>query len=95
MTLDERLDRIEDLLLTLVKQRTVKDFYSIGELAEMLGKAEFTCREWARLGRINAVKVNGRSEHGEWKVSHEELTRIQNEGLLPDPRSIRQSTRRF
>jgi hypothetical protein len=81
----EKLDRIEELLVTLLKQKTVKEWYSISEVAEILGKAEFTVREHARLGRIDARKVNGRGEYGEWRVSHAELVRVQNEGLLPDP----------
>ena len=87
MTTDERLDRIEEMLRTLVQQRQVKDWYSVNEVAEMLGKASFTIREHARLGGISASKRrSGRSPNSEWMISHEELTRIQNEGLLPDPR---------
>ena len=89
MTTDERLERIEELLVALVKQRQVKDYYSINEVAKLLGKAAFTCREWARTGRIAAERKRGRGEFGEWRVSHQELMRIQNEGLLPDPRVTR------
>jgi len=89
MTTDERFDRIEELLRTLIEQRKVKDWYSVNEVAEMLGKAPFTIREHARLGRISASKrKSGRGPHSEWMVSHEELIRIQNEGLLPDPRVL-------
>ena len=83
--LAERLDRIEQLLQTLVEQRTIKEWYTPAELAKLLGKAEFTVREWCRLGRIQARKKNcGRGVAGEWIISHEELTRIRNEGLLPE-----------
>jgi hypothetical protein len=91
--LTERLERIEEMLLTLLKQKSVKDWYSTAEIADILGKAEFTIREHARLGRIEARKVNGRGEFGEWRISHAELIRLQNEGLLPDPRSIRRLPR--
>lgn len=90
----ERLDRIEELLMALLKQRQVKDYYSINELADLLGRAPFTCREWARTGRIAAERKRGRGEFGEWRVSHQELIRIQNEGLLPDPRVMRIPQRR-
>lgn len=80
----ERLERIEATLHTLIAQKTVKEYYSTAEVAQILGRAEFTVREWCRLGRIWASKRDcGRGNSKEWIISHEELTRIQNEGLLP------------
>lgn len=80
----QRLDRIETMLAQLISQRTVKDWYTVAEVAQLLGRAEFTVREWCRLGRIYASKRDcGRGRAKEWIISHEELTRIQNEGLLP------------
>ena len=85
-----RLAKIETLLASLVEQRTIKEWYSTAEVATILGKAEFTVREWCRLGRVHAEKKkSGRGVAGEWIVSHAELTRIRNEGLLPDPRPYR------
>ncbi|MFO0850782.1 MAG: hypothetical protein U0871_19830 [Gemmataceae bacterium] len=82
-----RLTKIETLLTSLVEQRTVKEWYSTAEVATLLGKAEFTVREWCRLGRVHAEKKKcGRGPASEWIVSHAELTRVRNEGLLPDPR---------
>ena len=79
-----RLDRIEAALELLVKQRTVKDFYATAEVASILGRAEFTVREWCRLGRIHAEKrQTGRGSSKEWMIPHAELIRLQNEGLLP------------
>jgi len=80
----ERLERIETLLDRLVSQRTIKEWYTVAEVAQILGKAEFTVREWYRRGRVCASKRQcGRGNTKEWIISHEELTRIQNEGLLP------------
>ena len=60
----QRLDRIENALDELLRQRTVKDHYQIEEFADIVGKAPFTCREWAQLGRIHAEKKNsGRDLH--------------------------------
>lgn len=88
--LTARLVRIEQALDLLVRQRTVKDWYSTAEVAQLLGKAEFTVREWCRLGRVKAEKKkSGRGVAGEWIVSHEELTRVRNEGLLPEPNPYR------
>ena len=82
----QRLERIEAALNTIITQRWIKDYYSTTEVATTLGKAEFTVREWRRLGRIVATKRQcGRGTSSEWMISHDELTRIQNEGLLPLP----------
>jgi hypothetical protein len=80
----ERLDRLEALLNQLVQQRAVKDWYTTAEAAQLLGRAEFTVREWCRLGRVHAQKRrSGRGRSREWVLSHAELLRIQREGLLP------------
>lgn len=89
LTLEERLSRTESLIQEvhgfLKNQRPTKEWYTVKELTEILGKAEFTVREWCRLGRVNASKREcGRGNSQEWIVSHEELTRLQNEGLLPE-----------
>jgi hypothetical protein len=82
-TMDRRLQDIQATLSTLVEQRTVKDWYGTEEVAKILGKAEFTVREWCRLGRLNAEKrMSGRGAHPAWVVSHAELQRYQREGLL-------------
>jgi hypothetical protein len=80
----ERLDRIEAVLRELVAQGTVKDWYTTAELATLLDRAEFTVREWCRLGRVQAEKRPcGRGLSQEWIISHAELDRVRNEGLLP------------
>lgn len=82
----QRLERIESALNTIITQRRIKDYYSTTEVAAALNKAEFTVREWCRLGRVVATKRQcGRGNSSEWMISHEELLRIQNEGLLPLP----------
>jgi hypothetical protein len=84
----ERLDRLEALLNQLVQQRAVKDWYTVQEAAQLLGRAEFTVREWCRLGRVHAQKrACGRGLSQEWAISHQELERIRNEGLLPQPKT--------
>lgn len=75
---------LTEVLALLKSQRVVKDWYSIDEVATALGKAPYTIREHARAGRIVASKrLSGRGKHKEWCVSHAELCRIRNEGLLP------------
>ena len=76
--------RIERLLVGLVSSRMTKSWYSTEEFAQIVGKAEFTVREYARHGRIRASKCAcGRGRAKQWTISHEELERYQNFGLLP------------
>jgi hypothetical protein len=83
-SLHERLDRIESVLAALVERETIKEWYSTDEFARLVGKADFTVREWARLHRIRAEKRrSGRGAHPAWVISHEELLRYRRDGLLP------------
>jgi hypothetical protein len=83
MSIEEQLEKIQAMLVVLVERQVVKDYYEIEEFAKIVGKAPFTCREWARLGRIQAnKKTSGRGPHARWVVSHQELLRYQREGLL-------------
>ena len=89
-SLQERMQRLEDAVSSLVDlvrdQRTIKESYTTIEVANILGKKPYTVREWCRLQRVNAFKAMcGRGCEEEWRISHEELLRIQNEGLLPIP----------
>ena len=85
--LEERLSRIEAMLAVLVERQAVKEFYEIEEFARLVGREPFTCREWARHGRIRAEKkLSGRGAYARWAVPHAELLRYQKEGLLPDRR---------
>jgi hypothetical protein len=80
----ERLERIETTLALLVQERTAKEWYTTEEAAKLVGKAEFTVREWCRLGRIRAAKkASGRGRFPAWVISHAELLRLQKEGFLP------------
>lgn len=80
----DRLERIEGTLALLVEKQAVKEWYATDEIARIVGKAEFTVREWCRLGRMHAEKrMSGRGAFPAWVVSHQELLRYQREGLLP------------
>ena len=84
MTLEAKLERIEAMLAVLVERQTIREWYSTEEFARIVGRVEFTCREWCRHGRINAAKKDsGRGAHASWVISHGELLRYQREGLLP------------
>jgi hypothetical protein len=82
--IDERLDRIERMLAVLVEREQVRDWYTTQEFAESVGKAEFTIREYCRLGRLHAEKrQSGRGAYPQWVISHAELERYRRSGLLP------------
>jgi hypothetical protein len=82
----ERLDRVEAAIQLLVRQKTVKEWYTTAEVAGLLDKAEYTVREYCRLGRIQARKKPcGRGKGGEWLISHAELERLRNFGPGPQP----------
>ena len=85
--LEDRMRRIEELLIMLLERQTAKSYYSVEEFARLIGREAFTCREYCRLGRIRALKkASGRGKHASWVIPHEELLRFQREGLLPDTR---------
>lgn len=80
----DRLERIEKAIAAILERQVNKEWYSTEEIARLLGRAEFTVREWARHGRIHAEKkISGRGKFQAWVISHQELERIQREGLLP------------
>ena len=95
MTVDlsVRLKMIEDTqtiilrrLDDLVALRKMKDWYSVEEVAERVGRTPYQVREWLREGRMNGVKrAGGRGKHKEWQVEHAELDRYLNHGLRPSP----------
>ena len=87
MRLRERLERIEALLAVLVERQQVREWYTTEEFARAIGKAEFTIREYCRLGRLYAEKrQSGRGAYPQWVISNAELERYRREGLLPDRR---------
>lgn len=81
--MEERLEKIESMLALLVERAVIRDWYSTEQFAQIVGKSEFTVREWCRLGRIHAEKqASGRGSYASWVISHAELLRFQREGLL-------------
>ena len=83
MNLEQRLERIEALLIALSSRQKAKEYYSVEEFATIVGRSVLTCRCWCRMGRIQArKKESGRGAHRSWAISHEEVQRFQKEGLL-------------
>jgi hypothetical protein len=83
MTVEERLEELRSMVLLLVDRQQVREWYTTEEFARAVGKAEFTIREYCRLGRLRAMKrQSGRGAHTAYAISHEEWQRYQREGLL-------------
>ena len=86
-----RLNRIETalaafqtMLTRLLERETARDWYTTEQFANLVNLAEFTVREHCRHGRLNAEKRrSGRGAYCSWAISHEELKRFQQHGLLP------------
>lgn len=79
--LTQRLDRLELLLSSLVERQTVKDFYTTAEVGDLLGRSDYTVREWCRKDQVPAQKTpNGRG----WLIANADLLRLRN-GELPVP----------
>jgi hypothetical protein len=61
-----------------------RDYYSTQEFGDLVGRSEYTVREWCRLMRINAEKADsGRGDAKSWKIHVAELQRYRDHGLLP------------
>jgi hypothetical protein len=82
--LDSKLSAVHDELRSKPSLPTEpREWYSVDEVAEMLGKRPYTVREWARHGQINAAKkAERRGGAALWTISAAEVARYRNEGLL-------------
>jgi hypothetical protein len=83
-TIEERLANIESRLDQLLDGKQQRESYSVEQFAERVGLDPWTIREYCRHGRILASKKgSGRGRYRAWAISHVELRRYENEGLLP------------
>ncbi len=79
--MQSKIDLIFDMLAS---PKAVREWYSVEETAKIIGKSEFTTRQWCNLGRINASKATERRGGSAlWRISATELHRYKEEGLLP------------
>jgi hypothetical protein len=54
--LQDGLKEVQASLHLLLQERMSQDWYTPSELAVLLGKSDYTMREWCRLGQIHAQK---------------------------------------
>ncbi|TWT86724.1 hypothetical protein Mal64_35530 [Pseudobythopirellula maris] len=92
--LRERLLALEESLASLEQKAAENDeprrppetreYYSVPEFAGLVGRGEYTVREWCRMARVHAEKCDsGRGEAKSWKIPAGELQRYRDHGLLP------------
>lgn len=79
----EIIDRIFNIENAISLSRE-KEAYTVEEVAERTNRSVFTVRQWCNKGNIHATKVHGRGRQGEWRVSREELSRVEAEGPSKD-----------
>ncbi len=79
--LQQKLDKITNLL---IQQKSVKEWYSTSEVAERLGNAKFTVREWCRLGQCKAEKKKPyRGGKKQWMIPRDEMLKLESDGPAP------------
>jgi Helix-turn-helix domain len=87
-SLSEGMRRLESEVSAIrglpAAQQAPRTFYSVDEVATILGKSAYTVREWCRNGQVTAIKRAERRGAGTlWSISAEEVARYKNGGLLP------------
>jgi excisionase family DNA binding protein len=82
---DQIAARVNQLEAKVMATTVEKLWYSPEELAEQVHRKPYTCREWARRGRIRAEK-DGYSN--KWQIHKDEVARLKlGGGLLPERHS--------
>jgi len=81
--LAQRLERIEQLLLTLMSPPVTRDFYSTAEAAKRLGLSPWYVRRLCATGEILAEK---HPESGRFLISANELERLVTRRNMLDDR---------
>jgi hypothetical protein len=86
----DQLSSIHSIVRQLLDRTAIKSHYSVEEFSKLVGKVEFTVRQWCNLGRINAEKSMTRSGSAtRWVISRDEYERYSREGLLPLQKPVR------
>ncbi len=81
------LERVAtDIHELLIGQRQEKEWYSTRELAEIMGKSDYTIRErWCNDGRIECEKD---PNSGKWRIPGQEFRRLRAGGSLLPKRKL-------
>ncbi len=86
----DELSALSSMVRQLLDRAIVKSHYSVEEFSGLVGKAEYTVRQWCNLGRINAEKSMTQSgSTTRWVISRAEYERYSREGLMPLQKPVR------
>jgi len=79
VNIEARLTEIHDLLRNQGKllRAEGREFYTTTEVAELTAYKEWTIRQACNKNRVQGHK----GDDGRWRIPHEEVMRIQEEGL--------------
>ena len=80
--LTAKLDRIEGILATLVERQVVKDWYSTEESRRISARPSSRSANGAGWAGSAKKQGSGRGAHAAWVISHQELLRYREQGLL-------------
>lgn len=50
--------------------------FTIIKASKVLGVTTYTLRNWAKSGKIKAVKIPDNTQHSQWFIPEEEMTRL-------------------
>jgi excisionase family DNA binding protein len=53
-----------------------QEWFTVRETAKMLGRSRYTIRQDIDKGKLDAVKVGGAGDKGEWRISRDAINRF-------------------
>ena len=71
---------VEKILQHLNDPARAQEWFTVGEAAGLLGKDDYTVRQWCLERRCHAEKMPGKS--GKWRIHRDEIRRIRENGLI-------------